>query len=154
VSFGDEILAAGRATRMARERGQRVVILDKHGKPRWHPLWEGLEEEIASPRRVHIGLPTIVDGPSARPYLIYPIVNHRLVYREGWKVEPGALKLSPRELASVAPMKPFIFVEPSAYTTPNKCWPFERWAALRARFPDEQWVQPVQFKLGLLPAKS
>jgi ADP-heptose:LPS heptosyltransferase len=65
VGFGDEVMAAGHAERVAKEKGP-VTILDRHGQPRWHEVWEN------NPHIVKTGGHPIKNAAGCRPYIKYP----------------------------------------------------------------------------------
>ena len=129
MGYGDEIMAAGEAKRLQDVGDPRpVAILDRHGRPRWHGLWEG-NPRIARPGDVAHGLDVqrIVNGPRCRPYVDYArmerefnaacpgrpydikIVDAKFPWRyTDWRTTPG-------ELCCVERLKPrgYIVVEPN-----------------------------------------
>ncbi len=155
MGFGDEVMAAAEARRL-RGSGKRVEILDRKGKRRWHPLWEG--SDIA--RLGEAGdFKSLVNGPGCRPYVDYErmgakfakvfpgrpfstkVRDARLPWRyTDWRATPGDLqcfeRLSPRG---------YIVVEPhiKAKGCPNKDWGWDRWQALvySTKWTTHPWIQ-------------
>ena len=155
MGAGDEIMA----TAQARAAGRKVSILDKNGNQRWHALWAG-NPNIAVPGEHCEG--SIVNGPSARPYIDYSRMQEdygrlipggvwcskrrdaRLPWRfTDWScdaVGPGDLYLTDAERALA---QPALVVEPHVKESamPGKRWAFARYAAAVKARPDLPWAQ-------------
>ncbi len=139
MGLGDEIMAAG-AARCLQDAGdpRPVAILDRHARPRRHPLWAG-NPRIATPEAVARGLPvqTIDNGPGCRPYVDYGRTTATRWAYTDWRATPG-------ELYDIEARKPqdYVIVEPhiKAKASPNKDWGRERWQDLARRL-DLDWVQ-------------
>lgn len=152
MGFGDEIMATGEARRLQRTDRRPVQVVDRNGRPRWHPLWAG------NPRFWHPGMPApqrVANGSGCRPYIDYPAMRRdwrrlypdrpfttrvrdsRLPWRfTAWQAEPGELFVAggrPNGLVVVEP-----HIKPGA--SPNKDWGWRRWQALvrSVRLP---WAQ-------------
>ncbi len=139
MGYGDEIMAAGEARRRQGAGDARpVAVLDRHGRPRRHPLWAG-NPRIATPEAVARGLPvqTIVNGPGCRPYIDYGRTTATCWAYTDWRTTPG-------ELYGIEARKPqdYVIVEPhiKAKASPNKDWGWARWQDLARRL-DLDWVQ-------------
>ncbi len=139
MGLGDEIMVTGAARRCQGAGDPRpVAVLDRHARPRWHPLWTG-NPRIATPEAVARGVPvqTIVNGPGCRPYVDYGRTTATCWAYTDWRAAPG-------ELYNVERWKPqdYVIVEPhiKAKASPNKDWGWERWQALVGRL-DLDWVQ-------------
>ncbi len=152
-------MAAGEARRLQEAGdGRAVAVLDRLGRPRWHPIWDG-NARLARPEAVARGLEvqTLVNGPGCRPYVDYvamrgdfaalfpgrsfttKICDRRLPWRyTAWRATPG-------ELPSVPRREPgnYVVLEPHVKTnaSPNKDWGWDRWQALLCRRRDLDWVQ-------------
>ena len=152
-------MVAGEARRLWQPGDPRpVAVRDRHGRPRWHPLWDG-NPRIARPEQVARGLAvrTMTNGPGCRPYVDYTrmrdefaavfpgrafttkLCDPRLPWRyTAWRASPG-------ELPSVPRREPgdYVVVEPhiKAGASPNKDWGWDRWQALVRLRRDLDWVQ-------------
>ncbi len=162
MGYGDEIMVTGEA-RHCQEAGdpRPVAVLDRHGRPRRHPLWAGnpriaRPEEVAQDLARGLDVQSIVNGPGCRPYIDYAAMrgdwdalhrgrpfttklrDRRLPWRyTDWRAAPG-------ELPSVERREPagYVVIEPHIKGTasPNKDWGWARWQALARRL-DLDWVQ-------------
>ncbi len=57
MGYGDEIMVTGAARRLQDAGDPRpVAVLDRHARPRRHPLWAG-NPRIATPEAVARGVP-------------------------------------------------------------------------------------------------
>ncbi len=159
MGYGDEIMAAGEARRLQQAGDPRAVaVLDRHGRPRWHPIWDG-NPRLARPEAVARGLAvrTITNGPGCRPYVDYArmgaefaavfpgrpfttkLCDPRLPWRyTAWRASPGELFQVPRREPGN-----YVVIEPriKAGASPNKDWGWARWQALLRRRRDLDWVQ-------------
>ena len=159
MGYGDEIMVAGEARRLWRAGDPRpVAVLDRHGRPRWHPIWDG-NPRIARPEAVARGLAvqTLVNGPGCRPYVDYVAMRNEFAAlfpgrpfttkfcdpRLPWRYT--AWRASPGELFHVSRREPgdYVVVEPhlKAGASPNKDWGWDRWQALVSSRRDLDWVQ-------------
>lgn len=127
MGMGDEIMAAGRAEALFEASGAPVAIVDREGRVREHFIWQGNPAiDAASPQR-------IADGPHCRAYVRWK--NGRAVFRHDHRPRAGRIYLTPREreFADRADLPAtFAVIEPHVMppSSPNKRWPFERWAAV------------------------
>lgn len=142
MGFGDEIMATGEARRLQRHDPRPVAIVDRRGRPRWHPIWAG-NPRIARPAQVAAGLAVQrhVDGPGCRPY-IARIEPERFVYN-GHRAMRGEIHLTEAEIAFGHAHGGLVVVEPhvKATASPNKRWARARWRALVAARPELPWAQ-------------
>lgn len=80
MGFGDEILVTGEAKRLQQTDPRPVMVLDRAGRHRWHPLWEG------NPRILKPGVAgrcqKLVNGAGCRPYVDYKRMqgDFKLIY--------------------------------------------------------------------------
>jgi hypothetical protein len=124
MGFGDELMAAGRAERLAKQIGSPVRIVGKNRESRWSDVWEG-NPHITRDHHA----PEIVDGPGARPYIRYPFTSAGHGYTD-WRArdEPGHLYLSMKEQAFGEAVKAahgrFVVIEPNVKegSNVNKRW--------------------------------
>ena len=151
IGVGDEILAAGQAQRHFDRTGERSYIVDRHNKARWHPIWEGNPVLVHPDRHMDPGtrLNRIVNGPHARPYIVYPFTAE-----SGWTFNRAfrardhlaRIYLTPEEHAlgvlTRATVGPYILIEPWS-KHPNLRWPLEHWADLIRARADLTFVQHV-----------
>lgn len=139
MGFGDEIMAAGEARRLHEIDPRPVVILDRKGRPRSHPLWQ------ANPRIAQANGPGVqshVNGPGCRPY-VESIAPDRFVFRSDYRPTPGELFPTAAEQVFAEPFAGAVVVEPNIKerASPNKRWPWEYWQAVVAARPDLPWLQ-------------
>lgn len=132
VGIGDELMAAGDARRMMRTDPRRVEILDRYGKRRWDPMWEGIDY-IVRPDE-HGDFQKLVNGPSARPYLIAKDRKRRR-FNLAYRAMPAELKLTSAEVAFAAQYSDRIILEPHVKpeAPPGKQWGWVRWSKLAAQ---------------------
>ena len=132
MGWGDEIMASGRARKAQESNPYPVVILDRHGKPRWHEAWRG-NPRILHPSAIKCPHQVITDGPRARPYVdtTEPL---RWKFRAG-RCERGEIYLDAKERA-MAPAGEYVLVQPHTKPgQPNKAWGWGNWAGLAALLP-------------------
>ena len=144
MGLGDELMALGRAQRVFDETGRKVAILDRAGKPRWHPLWDGAPEVAAPEDIVAVGglgddLPfeTIHDGGGCRPYIDYARTTAERWAFKGYRPCPARLAwLQPNEICAG-----HVVIEPTvkAQASPNKHWP--DWQEMVDAAPHVPWLQ-------------
>lgn len=143
MGWGDEIMVTGQARAMQMADPRKVAVLDKHGRARWHPIWEG-NPRIARPEDVAAGLDAqrVVNGSGCRPY-VARYTTERWIYTD-WPAEPGEIYLTAAERSFAEPYAGAIIIEPhtKAKASPNKEWGWDRWQAVVTARPDLPWVQP------------
>ena len=136
-------MASGVARRLQARDRRPVAILDRHGRPRWHAIWNG-NPRIARPAEVAAGLDVqrYVDGPGRRPY-IERVTPERFVFRRDWRASRGEIYLSAEERAFGARARGCLVIEPhlKARASSNKRWPLRYWQDLVAARSDLDWVQ-------------
>lgn len=129
MGYGDELMAAGDARRMMRTDPRRVRVVDRHGRPRWHELWNG-NARIA--RVDEQGdFQTLVNGSGARPYHTH-YTDERWYYARGYRATPAELYIPGEDVAFGARYAGRIIVEPhlKSRASPNKQWGWVRWNKL------------------------
>jgi ADP-heptose:LPS heptosyltransferase len=142
MGFGDEIIAAGRAEKRARELGRPVRIVDRLGETRWSELWNGNPAITQNP-----SAPAIQDGPGCRAYIAYPFTAAGHGYTDFQaRDHRGHLYLTEKELErgrEVAARGPFVVVEPwiKDGANANKRWPLDRWIELVSLLDGVRLVQ-------------
>lgn len=143
MGIGDEIMAAGEARRLQRRDPRPVAVVDRQGRPRWHPIWRG-NPRIARPERAAAGLDVqrLVNAVGARPH-IAAATAERYVFRHDWRPSRAEIFLSAAERAFGRRGAGGVVVEPNLKprASPNKRWPWARWQALVAARPDLDWIQ-------------
>lgn len=155
MGYGDEILAAGQAEAWWASWGESSVIVDRQHRPRWHPIWQDnpaiVEPDRLVPERWLLSnYHTITNGPSCRPYIVYPFTEDT-----GWTFNktfhardyPAKIYLTDHERdvadrLAAALNRPFILIEPWS-KHPNLRWPIAYWAQLVMSRPDLTFVQHV-----------
>lgn len=129
MGWGDEIMAAGQARELYERHQQRVLILDRHNRPRFHSAWEN-NPHIAPTTQVIRDSNVIVNGPGIRPYIRDKTVQQW--FWRNWRNPPGQLFLSNGEKQFARQYYPTVIVEPTIKqgASPNKNWGWERWQKL------------------------
>jgi ADP-heptose:LPS heptosyltransferase len=152
MGFGDEIMALGRAEVIYNILGKPVSIRGVSGNARTHEIW--LNHPAVDPKSPL----RIVDGPSARPYILKwerkPIV--RSIWNNNYKARAGHIKLTAKEQAEalcLVPEKPYVIVEPIVRngSSQNKDWGFHRWEEVIYNFPVPVYQFKVDDKTHILP---
>ena len=129
MGIGDEILAAGEARRLHLDHGKRIEILDRHGRRRWHEMWEGLEY-IACPGEPGDFLP-MQNGPGARPY-IRGKSSERWQWNPDYRPKRGMIRFTRDEAAFADRYRGRLVVEPhiKPKAPRTKDWGWVRWNKL------------------------
>jgi hypothetical protein len=143
-SHGDEIMALGQAQRIHRETGRKVCVVDRSGRPRWSPLWEGCREIARSPGQ---GIETLINAPGARPYLHYPWTRATGARFTGWRASdhPARMRLNANELEIAAKLRAklprLVLLEPlmASESNQNKQWGWVRWQGLAKVLASGGW---------------
>jgi hypothetical protein len=153
MGYGDEIMALGRAEIVYKVLGSPVAIYGVSGRPRHDDLWIG---NPAVDKNSEI---KILDGPSARPYILRWTRSNglRSVFNPKYRARAGHVYLTDEEketAAELTPQEPFGIIEPHIRkgSSINKNYGFDRWAKVIKNFP----LQLYQFtftgeKTRLLP---
>lgn len=133
MGCGDEILAAGRAERLALLSGRSVAITDRAGRARTHPIWEG--NQAIDPKSDL----RLIDCSGSRPY-IERWDGRRVIFNMAHRPTAGHVYLTREERSWAADqMLPerFAIVEPVVRppSSPNKAWGLARWATVVADIP-------------------
>lgn len=134
MGMGDELMACGEARALHERTGRRVVILDRHGKPRWSPVWDGVPF-LARERTA--GTTTMVNAGGARPYIASKTDT---AWRwKPYQPKPATFVLTPAERALGELVRGKVVVEPSVKKAGldkvNKAWITDRWQAVVDRLP-------------------
>lgn len=144
MGYGDEILAAGQAQRAFDRDGLKSCIVDVERRARWHPIWDGnpiilKEGNREPPQHVH----TIVNGPNARPYIVYPFTEDTgWTFNKDFHAREHIAKIYltdeereiGRRLREV--IGPYVLIEPWSKHA-NLRWPLAHWQELIAILPPE-----------------
>lgn len=125
VGIGDEIMATAQARRMQQKDPRKVQVVDRFGRPRFHPIWEG------NPRIARSGesgdFQLLMNAPGCRPYIV---AEHggRWEWRD-FDCEPGEIYLTGYEKRAYAGRPPVIVIEPTLKmsATRNKDWGLSNW---------------------------
>ena len=155
MGYGDEILAAGQAQRHFDQTGERSIIVDRDGKPRWHPIWEG-NPVIVRPGDDRPGDHIIVNAAHVRPYINYPFTiasgwNFNKSFHARENVATIYLTDDELYLGREAHVKwgPFVLIDPWSKHE-NLRWPIGHWQQLVNSRRDLRWVQHVYTGVPLL----
>lgn len=156
MGWGDEIMVTAQARRLQLRDPRRVVVVNRDGSARWHPIWEN------NPRFAKRGtyiddrqIQMLANFPGHRPYLDYKEFRNRdrtqpYVYTN-FRVEPGEIYLSPEELKLGELVRGAVILEPNVKpaASPNKDWGWERWERLARELRGLRLVQlgPVGTRL-------
>jgi len=147
VGFGDEIIAAGQAQHYYDTREERSVIVDLHGRPRWHPIWEGNPAIMRPTEKILPGDRRILNAPNARPYIVYPFTAE-----SGWTFNQdfhcrdyvAKIHLTAPERSRGHYMRarygPYVLIEPWSKHA-NLTWPLDHWQQLIDARPKITFVQ-------------
>lgn len=142
-------MATGEVIRAQRLDPRPVVILDRHGLPRHHALFEN-NPRIAY-RRGYPGHQEIINGSSVRPYIAGK--TDRKWDWKAYKPEPGEIYFDEAENLLSQQYQGFVIVEPNvkARDARNKDWGWENWRDLRRLLKDQQLAQVGPPGTQLLP---
>ena len=142
IGWGDEIIACGQARALWAKDKRRVIIRDRHNRPRHHPLWSRIPYIVQGAENVYKPH-EIVNGPGVRPYIAAKS-EKQWTWKE-WDCPLGEIRFFPVELDFSAARSPGVIIEPTnkAKASPNKAWGRERWMALIAMM-NRQGMQPTQ----------
>jgi hypothetical protein len=144
MGYGDELMVTGQARRLNNETGRRVVVLDRRGNARWHPLWLG-NPRILRPEVVKQAGPVEIlrNGPGMRPY-VRSFTKDRWRWR-AFDCPPGEIYFTDGEeqvaRARRDRLAGRVVIEPNVKrkASPNKHWP--HWRELVEAYPDIPWIQ-------------
>jgi len=131
MGIGDEIMAAGHARVMHEQFPRRkVIIRDRHGGHRWHPIWEG-NPHIVGQREVAKDAQTLFHCPGHRPYHKGK-TDAKWIYNLDYRAPLGQIFLTPEEKKFGARYAGKIIIEPhiKQKASPNKQWGWVRWNKL------------------------
>ena len=135
MGYGDEIVAAGEAQRWFDATGKRSVIVDRDGRRRWHPIWEG-NPIIVRPGEDAGDYYTIMNAAYCRPYIVYPFTAERgWVFNRGFKCREHIAKIyltdDERHIGATTRMTygRYVLIEPWSKHV-NLRWPREYWQQL------------------------
>lgn len=147
MGFGDEIMATAEARRAQRTDPRAVAILDRKGRPRWHPIWEH-NPRIATPEQFDAGcdVQTIANGGGCRPYLDQArSTREQFFFNKDYRAEPGEIYLTEAERAHGRRTAGAIVIEPwiKQAASRNKDWGLFNWKELIVLLGDLPLVQLV-----------
>ncbi len=142
TGFGDELIASGQARRLNEATGRKVIIRDRAGRIRSHPIWAN-NPRIVGPSERPFKPEEIVNGPGVRPYIASKS-EARWTWNT-WECPVGEIYFSEDELAFAARHSPQIVIEPNVKqkASPNKDWGRGRWIELVALLR-ASGLEPVQ----------
>ncbi len=138
MGIGDELMMAGEALRQAAGTARRYRMLDKHGSPRWHFVWDG-NPNIARPGQPFDGEVGYVNR--CRPYMV-GATQERYTFRE-YAPEPALIQLSAAALSFAKKTEGAIVFNATIKerASPNKQWPLQYWQQLVSLGREFRWVQ-------------
>lgn len=135
MGYGDEIMAAGEAYRLAQANPGAKIVIGPRGGHSWSIIYENIDCIATAPDDGVTQL-WLENYTGKRPYIDYERTTpERMVYAEGFRAERGHVVLSDAERAwaerRTARLGRFVLVEPNTKGTfgGNKAWPWEHWAA-------------------------
>lgn len=136
MGWGDEIMVTAEARRMQLKDPRKILVVDKHDRPRFHEIWHG-NPRIVAPVEVwklpRHAVQRLRNSSGFRPYLDYGRCKGKESYAfNEYRVEPGEIYLSAEEKALGSHARGAIVIEPTIKSgaSPNKNWGFERWKQL------------------------
>lgn len=135
MGWGDEIMVTAIARQMQLKDPRKVLVVDRHERPRWHEIWDH-NPRLLRPHdaaRRPGSYQRLKNGSGFRPYLDYSLCKGREMFAyNDYRVEPGEIYLSPSEKRLAELARGMIVIEPTikAGASPNKDWGFERWKQL------------------------
>jgi ADP-heptose:LPS heptosyltransferase len=157
--MGDECLVTGEAKHLQESdpAKRRVVVVDRHNRPRWHPLWEG------NPRIVKPGTKPagerwlrLENAAWSRPYIDWhrmraefaevhgnaPFTTKRVRDRRlPWRFTKHRARRGELFLPTLGPTNAVV-IEPSCkFVTPNRNWGVRNWQKVVDALPDVDWLQ-------------
>ncbi len=106
--MGDELMAAGEARRL----GGNIQIVDRMGRPRWHPVWDYCPDITPNGR-------PLKNAGGCRPYIDAARSTKQRWAFKSYKPTPARLELAPDERG-----RGCIYIEPTIKNgaSPNKQW--------------------------------
>lgn len=173
MGLGDELMATGDVKRLHANTGQKVVVLDRKDRPRWHPIFN-YNPKIVQPamvRNIH-DHPIVRSGPGRRPYADYDSIEalgakrnpnakdqkqlrraaSRLMFNYDYQAEGGEIFFSPDEqnfgTRIAKSLGVFYVIEPNIKgRVPAKQWGHQNWQRL-AKLMQSSGMKPVQLGPG------
>lgn len=120
-------MATAQVKQLHRDKPVPVLVVDRRGRPQWHPVFENNPKITTRANRGHQPL---YNAAGLRPYIVAKAPD-RWTWKP-WAIEPGELYLTPAERGFAAPFAGCVMVEPNVKENghTNKAWPWDRWQAL------------------------
>lgn len=130
IGIGDELMVTGLARQAQEKEDLPVLVLDRNGQPRWHPVWN-LTPRIVQRVRENKAHHTLVNGPGVRPYIAAK-TSTRWTWKDWGGPPRGEIYLSEREETFGRLNSGRIVLEPHTKdkASPNKQWGWLRWNKL------------------------
>lgn len=135
MGYGDELMALGRAETVYQILEKPVAICGVSHHPRMHEVWK--YHPAVDPKSEL----KILDGPSARPYMLrWKRPGPISVFNPEYRARVGHMVLTDeerRQAADLLPDRPFGLVEPiiRGRSSRNKDWGFKKWAQVVKDLP-------------------
>jgi ADP-heptose:LPS heptosyltransferase len=129
MGWGDEIIATGQVRAMQRLDPRPVLVIDRHARPRYSPIWNGNPHILRERKGEYQSL---LNGPGARPYIEMK-TDFRWVWRDNFRCEPGEIYLTAEERRFAERWRGRVLIEPNVKVKPeaaNKRWVWSRWQTL------------------------
>lgn len=141
MGAGDWLMAAGEARAVHERTGQKVVIVDRNGRPQWIDLWRGVPYILPCAEQ---GCAKVVSGSGVRPYII-----SKTSMRWKWKPytpKPAEIRFNLDEQSLAREYGGSVMIEPNVKDIGhrNKAWPWSRWEQLVEAMPGVEFVQCLQ----------
>lgn len=143
VGIGDEIIGSRHAKEKSIREQLPVTMLGKENQIRKHPVWH-YNPFIAYERmNMHS---TLHWNSSCRPYVNYKKCTvNKWAFNEDYKVLPGNITLSNKEMEEAVRHKDYILIEPTVKgpLQINKDWGMHNWQQLALITKDVPWIQLI-----------
>ena len=131
-------MATAQVREIHKRTGQRVLVVNRAGRPQWHPVFEGNLRIAREPAR---NVQRLINAGGARPYIASKTATYWIWKR--WDIAPGDIYLTPAERNFALPHAGSILVEPNTKVPEsNKAWIWDRWQELVDRGGDFIQVGP------------
>lgn len=125
MGIGDALMASGEARRLHKSNQQPVLIVDRHGRPQWSEVWEGVPYILKRP--IQGAYTRLFNAPGHRPYIAGK--SPRNWTWRAYKPMPAEMFFTAEERAFAEPYRGMVMIEPNVKANghDNKAWIADRW---------------------------